>query len=388
MPFDPERAARDVAELAPALREVATNIHGSPELRFQEQKAAAWLAEAVEREGVAVERALAGLPTAFRARAGRPGRARVAILAEYDALPVIGHACGHNLIAGGALGAFLALARQADAIGGQVELVGTPAEEGGGGKIRLLERGVFEGVDAAIMFHPFDRDLTAHFTLANKWVSMTFRGKASHAALAPWDGASALTACLDTFRLVDGQRVHFRDGVRVHGFIKHGGDAVNIIPERAEAEFSVRARTLAELERVQAIVERCARGAAMAGGVEVEVVAKEGYKNLVTNLPLARRMGDKLRELGRDAAETDDDVGAGSTDMGDVSHAVPSLHAWLAICDRGAATCHQQEFVKCAASERGFESMGVAAVAMARLAADVLADARFRGEIAAAFAAR
>ena len=217
---------------------------------------------------------------------------------------------------------------------------------------------------------------------------MSFRGKASHAALAPWDGASALTACLDTFRLVDGQRVHFRDGVRVHGFIKHGGDAVNIIPERAEAEFSVRARTVAELERVQAIVERCARGAAMASGVEVEVVAKEGYKNLVTNLPLARRMGDKLRELGRHAAETDDDVGAGSTDMGDVSHAVPSLHAWLAICDRGVATCHQQEFVKCAASERGFESMGVAATAMARLAADVLADAGFRGEIAAAFAAR
>ena len=140
MPFDPERAARDVAELAPALREVATNIHENPELRFQETKAAAWIAEAIEREGVAVERALGGLPTAFRARAGRPGRARVAILAEYDALPVIGHACGHNLIAAGALGAFLALARQAGDIAGTVELLGTPAEEGGGGKIRMLER--------------------------------------------------------------------------------------------------------------------------------------------------------------------------------------------------------------------------------------------------------
>jgi metal-dependent amidase/aminoacylase/carboxypeptidase family protein len=147
----------------------------------------------------------------------------VAILAEYDALPEIGHACGHNLIAAGALGAFLALAAQREALAGTVELIGTPAEEGGGGKIRLLEAGVFEGVDAAMMFHPFDRDLLAHFTLANVWIEMRFSGRPSHAAIAPWEGQSALTACMDTFRLIDGQRVHFRDGVRVHGYIQTAG---------------------------------------------------------------------------------------------------------------------------------------------------------------------
>src|SRR5690606_26463204 len=143
---------------------------------------------------------------------------------------------------------------QRDAMTGTVDLIGTPAEEGGGGKIKLLEAGAFEGVDAAMMFHPFDRDLLAHDTLASCWLELKFHGKPSHAALAPWDGNSALTACLDTFRLIDGQRVHFRDGVRVHGFIKNGGQAVNIIPELAVAEFSVRALDTEELARVRAIV--------------------------------------------------------------------------------------------------------------------------------------
>src|SRR5262249_26021416 len=227
--------------------------------------------------------------TAFRARLGDGGTPHVAILAEYDALPEIGHACGHNLIAAGALGAFLALARQRADIVGTIDLVGTPAEAGGGGKIRLLEAGVFRNVDAAMMFHPFDRDLLAHIALASNWLEFRFNGVPSHAALAPWDGKSALTACLETFRLIDSQRVHFRDGVRVHGFVTNGGQAVNIIPELAAAEFSVRARTVPEMERVRAIVERCARGAALACGVEVPMTVRDGDADLVNNLALARR---------------------------------------------------------------------------------------------------
>lgn len=386
--LDPARIAADVDAVAPTLRDVSAKIHAHPELRYEEHRAAAWLAEAVEAAGVAVEKNLGDLPTAFRARIGDGQGPKVAILAEYDALPEIGHACGHNLIAAGALGAFLALARQRDAIAGTVDLVGTPAEEGGGGKIRLLDKGIFAGVDAAMMFHPFDRDLLAHIALANVWLQTRFRGTPSHAALAPWEGKSALTACLQTFHLIDAQRVHFRDGVRVHGFVTNGGQAVNIIPEFASAEFSVRARDMAELERVRAIVERCARGAALACGVEVEITQREGYRDMVNNMTLARRFGVHLGALGRHGAEGDETVGAGSTDMGDVSHAVPSIHPWLAICAKGETTCHQHAFAQCAASERGQAAMLTAAKAMAMTAADVLLDAGLREAVRREFEAR
>jgi len=378
MAIDRDQLARDCRDLAPLLAEIADRIHDHPELRFEEHRASGWLAEEAERAGARVERGVGDLPTAFRATVGA-GPARVAVLAEYDALPEVGHACGHNLIAAGGLGAFLALARQADRLDGTVLLVGTPAEEGGGGKIKLLEAGVLDGLDAAMMFHPFDRDLLVHPTLANAYVTCRFRGKASHAAIAPWDGASALTACLDTFRLVDGQRVHFKDGVRVHGWVTDGGQAVNIIPERAACEFSVRATDTVELARVQAIVERCARGAAMASGVEVEIDARRGYRNMVNNVTLARRLGDHLRALGRAPREADPTVGTGSTDMGDVSHAIPSIHAWIAICDEGETTCHQRAFAACARSPRGHAAMWAAAQAMALTAADVLESPELRG---------
>ena len=388
MAFDPSRIPSDVDADSKLLRDVSLRIHAHPELRFEEHRAAAWLAEAVQGAGVDVERGTGGLPTSFRARIGKGGGPRVAILAEYDALPEIGHACGHNLIATGALGAFLSLAKQKDELPGTVELIGTPAEEGGGGKIKLLEAGVFEGVDAAMMFHPFDRDLLAHDTLATNWVDMEFRGKPSHAAVAPWDGNSALTACLSTFHLIDSQRVHFRDGVRVHGYIKDGGQAVNIIPERAVCEFSVRARDLKELARVQEIVLRCARGAALACGVEANLSVRIGYKDVVTNLAMARRFGDHLRSLGKDPHEVDPDVGTGSTDMGDVSHAVPSIHPWIAICDKDHATCHQRAFADHAKGERGHASMIAAAKAMAMTTADLLTDAALLDKVRAEFATR
>lgn len=369
------------------LVDLARSIHDHPELCFEEHRAAAWVAEYVERAGgVTVERGVGGLPTAVRARAGS-GQPRVAIFAEYDALPEIGHACGHNLIAAGAVGAFVALAR-AGGFPGSVELVGTPAEEGGGGKIKLLEAGVFEGLSAAMMFHPFDRDLLAHPALSSLRLTLKYRGAPAHAAMAPGDGRSALTACLDTFRLIDSQRVHFADGVRVHGIVTNGGQAVNVIPEYAESEFSLRARSTAELERVLTIVRRCANGAAMASGVEVEIVEKRGYREMWNNMVIAERFGGALRELGRTPRELDARVGAGSTDMGDVSQHVPSIHPYLAICDEGEALCHQHRFAECAVSERGFESMLVAAKALARTAADLLENPELLAAASAEFAAQ
>jgi len=381
---------QSVEQLRPVLVGIAERLHDTPELAYQEFRAAGWLADAIEAEGLSVERELGGLPTAFRARLGQ-GAPRVAILAEYDALPEIGHACGHNLIAAGALGAFLAIGRAARASGtldGSVELIGTPAEEGGGGKIRLLDAGVFAGVDVAMMYHPYDRDMLAHPALATTRLTFTFRGAPAHAAIAPWDGQSALTACLETFRLIDSQRVHFRDGVRVHGIVSDGGQAVNIIPERAACVFQLRATTLVELERVTAIAVRCARGAALASGVEVEIEELTGYKSMRNNLTLARRFGETLAALGRPAPEGDASVGAGSTDMGDVSHAVPSIHPYLAICDKGHALCHQHAFAACARSPRGHDTAATAAKAMARTTLDLLEDAALLERVRAEFAAQ
>jgi amidohydrolase len=390
MPLSPSLAQTIDAAVdadAPALRQLASNIHAHPELCYAETKAAGWICDLVEKHALAIERGAYGMPTSFVARAGKAGGARVAILAEYDALPEIGHACGHNLIATSAVGAFLAAAKVAGEVGGEVVLLGSPAEEGGGGKIKLIEAGAFDSIDAAMMFHPFDRDLLGHAALAMFHVTFEFHGTPSHAAASPHAGTSALTACMDTFRLIDGQRVHMKDGVRVHGYVTNGGQAVNIIPERAACEFSVRARDTKELARVRAIVERCAQGAATASGVRVEAHVSEGYKDMRNNLTLARRFGEHLSAFGRKAAESDPTVGAGSTDMGDVSHVVPSIHPYLGIVDKGAGMCHEHRFAAAASSERGLETAIQAAKALGRTAVEVLADAGLREAVRAEWSA-
>jgi amidohydrolase len=372
MPLDRRDIDHAVDDIEDRLVALSRRIHENPELSFQERRASQWIAELVEEVArVPVERPFGRLETAFRARAGSGARPRVAFLAEYDALPEIGHACGHNLIAGAAVGAFLALARYEKAFEGTVELFGTPAEENGGGKIRLLEAGAFEGVDAAMMFHPFDRDVLAHPALTSQRLVATFHGAPAHAAFAPWDGKSALTACLDTFRLVDSQRIRFRDGVRVHGIVTDGGQAANVVVERAQCEFSIRARTTAEIVPVVEAVERCARAAALASEVSVEFEREVGYREMLNNLTLARRFGAALEALGRRPRETDARIGAASTDMGDVSLAVPAIHPWLAICGEGEALCHQRAFAECARSERGLRTMLDAAKALARTALDL-----------------
>lgn len=365
-----------------ALQKLALAMHAEPELKFEEHRAVQWMAEVLEQRGFQVERNLGGLPTAFRAKVGT-GPVRVAVLAEYDALPEVGHACGHNLIAGGALGAFLSFAGAPQAeLGGSVELIGTPGEEGGAGKVKLLDAGVFKGLDAAVMFHPYDQDIIAHPTLANVWLKVAFTGVPSHGAAAPHKGKSALTACMDSFRLVDGQRIHFRDGVRVHGIITNGGQASNIIPEHAACEYLVRARTSAELERVTGIVRRCIQAAAMASDVEVKMESVPGYKEMWTSGVLAQSMDSALRALGRTPVMTDETAGMASTDMGDVSQAVPALHAWIAICERGEAQIHEHRFAERTRGERGLNTMLLAAKAMARTLADYLEDGNARAEAA------
>ncbi len=379
-----ERADKE----ASALEALARDIHAHPELRFEERRAASAICAYLERVGFEVERGVGGMPTAFRARAGKSGGARVAVLAEYDALPEIGHACGHNLIAYGGVGAFVAASAAIDRAGGEIVLLGTPAEEGGGGKIKLIEAGAFEGVDAALMFHPFDRDILLHPFLALATYTFRFEGKASHAAAAPHDGKNALVACMDTFRLIDSQRPTFRDGARVHGIVTDGGgEASNVIPEGAACEIVVRALDDAEHARVCEIVERCARAAAMASDVAMRMEVSEGYRSMRCNRALASAFGAHLSSLGRAAKETDPTAGTGSTDMGDDSHLVPSIHPMLGIVDEGVTTIHQRAFADAAAGERAMKTALVAAKAMARTAIEVLSDDKLRERMRSEFRA-
>jgi amidohydrolase len=363
MPIQDE-ILRAIDAAAERVIEVSRQIHAHPELRFQEHFAAKTLTGALETFGITAQQATGGLDTAFRAEFGREAKPKVAILAEYDALPN-GHACGHNLIAGAALGAAVGLAAVRDQLPGQVVLLGTPGEEGGGGKVILIDNGAFADIDAALMFHPFDRTILTNPALAHQWVTFTFHGKNSHAAAAPWDGYSALSGVIQTFNLIDNARLHFRDGTRIHGIITDGGKAVNIIPQTAQAMFSVRALKADYLPVVSERVVKCAEAAALATGTRVETKVQRGYKDMRDNMTMARRFGEHLRTLGVGFLERDPAAGSGSTDMGDVSYAVPSIHPYMAICDIGESMCHQDTFVECADRPRGYQTMVSAAKAMA-----------------------
>jgi amidohydrolase len=372
----PEQIVQAIDATVDRLIDMSRQIHDHPELRFQEHFAAKTLTEALEGFGLTAQKPIADLETAFGAEFGRQEQPKVAILAEYDALPN-GHACGHNLIAGGALAAAVGLAAVRDQLPGRVLLLGTPAEEGGGGKVILIERGAFADVDAAMMFHPFDRTVLVNPALAHQWITFTFHGKNSHAAAAPWDGYSALSGVIQTFNLIDTARLHFRDGTRIHGIISDGGKAVNIIPQTAQAMFSVRAFNTDYLAQVAERVMKCAEAAALATGTRVETEVQRGYKDMRDNMTMARRFGEHLRALGVAFQETDPGAGFGSTDMGDVSYAVPAIHPYLAICDVGQAMCHQDAFVECADSPRGYQAMLKAAKAMALTTYDLLTQPDF-----------
>ncbi|HSZ23097.1 MAG TPA: M20 family metallopeptidase [Candidatus Sulfotelmatobacter sp.] len=347
-------------------------IHEHPELRFQEHFAAGLLSKAATELGLEVEREVGGLKTAFRAEFGAKGPA-VAILAEYDALPN-GHSCGHNLIAGAALSAVAGLKSIAGKLPGRVVFLGTPAEEGGGGKIILIDQGAVRGVDAAMMAHPTDSEYCTMPALATQHLKLTFHGHGAHAALAPWDGSSALAAVIQTFQSVDAMRLHLRDGSRIHGIITDGGQAVNIVPERAECLFLARGKSSKYAKEMGARVIRCAEGAAMATGTRLEHIVEGGYKNLINNLSMAHRYAAHTEALGTKSVEAPENTPTGSTDMGDVSHVMPAIHPSFAISRRGEGNCHEDAFVAHADSQRGYDAMIRVAKAMAMTAYDLLAE--------------
>lgn len=354
------------------IQTLAQEIHQHPELRYEEHFASELLTEKLRNAGFHVEKPFGGLETAFSAsKNGTTKGPKIAILAEYDALPEIGHACGHNLIAAGAYGAALGLSTLD--FPGELHIIGTPAEEGGGGKIKLIDAGVFKEIDAAIMYHPYDRNVLALNALAKHTLHIDFKGRPSHAAAAPWDGNSALNGVIQTFNLIDNLRLHLKDGTRVHGIITNGGQADNILPETAACRFSVRTLDANYLnESVLPRIIDCANAAALATGTEVSIRVETGYKNMINNMTLARQFGKHLEAEGVSFLETDPTAGIGSTDMGDVSQVVPGIHPYLAICAQGESMCHQHQFAHYACSPAGFETMLRAARCMASTAYDLL----------------
>jgi amidohydrolase len=361
------------------------DIHANPELLFKEHRASARLADELEKGGLRVERGVGGLPTAFRADidGGEPGPT-LAILAEYDALPGIGHACGHNIIATSALGAGLALARSGQRFAGRVAIIGTPGEEGGGGKILLAQAGVFDDIDASFMLHPSRSDMVRRSSLASSRVELVFHGKASHAAGAPDLGINALEAVIQTFVGVNARRLQMRADARVHGIITHGGDAVNIIPARASARFSVRARDRAYQRNLIAMLRQAAEAGATSTGARLEWTETRGYDNTVPNPTIADVMARNMAAIGRTVVEPAPNERMGSTDMGDISQILPAVHAYFAIVPDSIAN-HTVEFATASASPAGDTAVVEGAAALAMTAAELLAEPTLIAQATAEF---
>ncbi len=367
-----------VVQTIDALRDefvhISGTLHANPETAFKEQRSAALLCDAMAKHGLVVQRGIADLETAFRAEArGKSNSPTIAFLAEYDALPDIGHACGHNLIGTAAVAAGIALQRVMPGLSGRVAVIGTPAEEGGGGKVLLLDRGAFADVDAAMMFHPASRTMTTRGSLASVRLKVEFFGKASHAAAAPEDGINALEAVILTFNNVNALRLHLKADARVHGIITNGGSAANIIPEFAAATFSVRAATQAYAHAIVDRVVACAHAAATATGAELKYAATRGYAEIIPNPTLARLFAENLRALGVSVQDPRPNERMGSTDMGNVSQSLPAIHPYIAIAPPGLAG-HTIEFREAAISPAGMEGMLQAAKALAMTALDLLCE--------------
>jgi amidohydrolase len=304
----------------------------------------------------------------------------VALLAEYDALPDIGHACGHNLIATASIGAGLALARVADHLPGRIRILGTPAEERGGGKELMAREGAFDAVDAALMIHPAGINLVNMPCLCMAEVEVAYRGRSAHASAMPERGINALDGLVVAYQAIAALRQHIRAGERIHGIITDGGQAPNIVPESAAGRFYVRAATSEELAALRKRVEGCFHAGAAATGAEVEIDwCDVDYMDICFNAPLAESFQENAEQLGREFFPYDQLPAhfQGSTDMGNVSHRVPSIHPMLASAPPHCAI-HHPEFARWAGSEMGDAAALDGAKALAMTAIDFLCDADLR----------
>lgn len=364
---------------------MSREIHGNPEIGNEEVFASQLLSERLASEGFTLEKNIAGHPTGFIARKkskAKPGPA-IGYLAEYDALPGLGHACGHNIIGVASTAAAIALGRVLDEIGGEVVVFGTPAEEGGpngSAKGSFVKANLLEGIDACMMIHPSNETRTTSNSLAVDPLDFEFVGRSAHAAASPENGINALDAVILFFNGINALRQHVTDDVRIHGIITHGGDAPNIIPEYAKARFYIRAATRTKLDEVTNKVKAVAEGAATATGTSLKVIA---FQNPVDNLVLNKRFDEvfkrNLESLGESFAESDKQ-GTGSTDTGNISQVVATIHPTVKIGSRDLVG-HTVAFREAACSSEGDKGLVLGAKALALTGLDLIVNQKLLQEI-------
>jgi amidohydrolase len=375
-----ELKARVIAEVE-ALREelidLSLRIHDHPETGFKEEKACQWLCAYLEEHSFDVEPGFCQLPTAFRASAG-DDRPRVGFLAEYDALPGLGHACGHNIIAASSVGAAVAAKSALEATGGSLAVIGTPAEEVYGGKAIMAERGAFGDLDAAMMAHPASRDAVLTAALACASITVEYFGKEAHAATRPEAGINALDALILAFNALAALRQHIPDSARIHGVITDGGDMPNVIPAHSAASFLIRAEDESYLEQLKERVLACFQSGAQSTGARLEYRWGDvQYAPMRSNRPLAEAYRQNLARVGRVVDVPPVPRPLGSTDVGNVSAIVPTIHPSIAVVPR-EVSIHTPDFARMAASQEGHRGLLDAAKALAMTAVDVLSDAALR----------
>ena len=377
-----------VDEHAGVLLDASHRIHAHPELGFQEHHAHEVLTTVLADAGLHVTPGAYGLETAFEARAGGGDGPTVAVLCEYDALPGIGHACGHNIIGTAGVGAGIAAAAVAAELGGNLVVLGSPAEEGGGGKIFLAERGAFDGVDAALMVHPAGMDLARFGAIAIQQVEVTYTGRAAHAAAAPQAGRNALDAAVLGYVNMAALRQHIRPDERIHGIFTKAGEAANVVPDHAAATWYVRSPTVKGLEKLEARVLACLEAGAAAAGCGMDHHWVEpAFANMVDNDPMIERYRANLARTGRTLVYPDSMAAiVGSTDMGNVSHIVASIHPMIAVSPPNVAI-HTKDFVRYSGGEEGDRAVLDGAKAMAATVADLWGEPEAIDEVRAAFAA-
>lgn len=354
---------------------ISKYIWDNPELGHKEFKGSQALIKKLKEEGFAVEEGIASMKTAFRATyKGKNHGPTIALLAEYDALPELGHGCGHNLIGVSAVMAGVALKEVVDSLGGAILVIGTPAEETDGGKVAMVEQGVFNTIDAALMVHPAQAYESSGSSMAMEALQFDFYGKPAHGAASPHKGINALDALVNMYVAISTLRQQLPSDVRIHGIISKGGDAANIIPDHTQGQFYVRAMKKEQLRVVIEKVKKCAHGAAMVTGCTVEIKNyEESYDDMVTNEYISDLYDNNLIKLGVNPKDIHKGSDHGSLDMGNVSHVVPAIHPFVKICSSDIAG-HTKEFSAAAGTKDGFEQMLIGIKAMALTAYDLFTN--------------
>ena len=380
-----EQIGAEVETLAQDLFAISDFLKANPETAYQEFKACEHLSRVLNENGFRVQKGVGNVETAFLARPSdcQPGRPTVAFLAEYDALPKIGHGCGHNLIAAASLGAAMALKRILGNETGGLAIVGTPAEEGGGGKVRLAEAGVFDDIDAAMMFHPGQLNIPGKDMLGRIKFKTEFFGRTAHASGSPDRGINALDAMVSTYANINAIRQHLRPDGRIHGIITHGGDAPNIIPDYAAGLFYVRAGSRSYRDEIFERVKNCSRGAALAIGAESKIeIDPPKLDPMKRNAVLEDAARANMEALGLSIDA--DDGRRGSSDIGNLSHYLPAIHPLLAMVGSEVAG-HSVEFCEATITDRGRETLLNATKLLAMTALDYLTSDDLRKQVAEDF---